>query len=114
MVRHHPGLPVDVWVLSDPTGGEWKKIYKIDMDARALISLFDDGMYSLSEECRSLCPIAWEKNDDVLIFVVFGDSGPYVAFDVKTGKSFTFGRRERMTSSMWCGFSYSLVSWTTN
>jgi len=114
MVRHHPGLSVDVWVLSDPTSGEWKKIYKIDMDARALISLFDDGMYSLSEECRSLCPIAWVKNGDVLIFVVFGDSGPYVAFDVKTGKPFTFGRRERMSRSMWCGFSYSLVSWTTN
>ncbi|KAH7839342.1 hypothetical protein Vadar_002932 [Vaccinium darrowii] len=115
MVWYGPGLSFDVWVLSDPISGEWKKIFKINMNAIAdgIIRLFSLPYGGLRpwKEFSFLHPIAWVENGDVVIFYSFFQ-GPYIAFNVKTGKTFKFGSCIKTEWRHMFGFSYSLVSWT--
>ncbi|GFZ01908.1 hypothetical protein Acr_15g0005170 [Actinidia rufa] len=58
-------------------------------------------------------PIAWVNNGEVVLFCVSCSPGPYIAYNVKTRETFTFGGQ--VYDEGWCfgrDFAYSLV-WLT-
>ncbi|XP_057496917.1 F-box protein At3g08750-like isoform X2 [Actinidia eriantha] len=110
-----PGIMFwDVWDLCDPMSGEWKKLYRIEWDFKnSRPRQVFKGLPSRSAVMSDILPIAWVNNGEVVLFCVSCSPGPYVAYNVKTGETFTFGSH---TSYVWWYFwrdyAYSLV-WLT-
>ncbi|GFY80580.1 hypothetical protein Acr_01g0003890 [Actinidia rufa] len=110
-----PGIMFwDVWDLCDPMSGEWKKLYRIEWDFKKSRSrqVFK-GLLSRSVVKTVFLPIAWVNNGEVVLFCVSCSPGPYIAYNVKTGETFTFGSHASYEWwYFWRDYAYSLV-WLT-
>ena len=110
-----PGIMFwDVWDLCDPMSGEWKKLYRIEWDFKKRRSrqVFK-GLLSRPDVKTAFVPIAWVNNGEVVLFCVSCSPGPYIAYNVKTGETFTFGNHAyNEWSYFWDDYAYSLV-WLT-
>ncbi|XP_057498358.1 uncharacterized protein LOC130782913 [Actinidia eriantha] len=76
---------MDVWELSDPLIGEWRKLYKIDWN------VIKCTLSHTLKEVLSFGPIAWVNRGEVLVFYSFREQHTYAAHNVKTGETFRFG-----------------------
>ncbi|XP_057496989.1 uncharacterized protein LOC130781691 isoform X2 [Actinidia eriantha] len=110
-----PGIMFwDVWDLCDPMSGEWKKLYRIEWDFKKSRSrqVFK-GLLSRSVVKTVFLPIAWVNNGEMVLFCVSCSPGPYIAYNVKTGETFTFGSHASYEWwYFWRDYAYSLV-WLT-
>ncbi|GFZ01914.1 hypothetical protein Acr_15g0005230 [Actinidia rufa] len=113
-----PGIMFwDIWDLCDPMRGEWKKVYRIEWDFKKRRSrqVFKGLLYRPPRPAvkTAFVPIAWVNNGEVVLFCVSCSPGPYIAYNVKTRETFTFGGQ--VYDEGWCfgrDFAYSLV-WLT-
>ncbi|XP_057512110.1 putative F-box only protein 15 isoform X2 [Actinidia eriantha] len=113
-----PGIMFwDIWDLCDPMRGEWKKVYRIEWDFKKRRSrqVFKGLLYRPPRPAvkTAFVPIAWVNNGEVVLFCVSCSPGPYIAYNVKTRETFTFGGQ--VYDEGWYfgrDFVYSLV-WLT-
>ncbi|XP_058215098.1 uncharacterized protein LOC131326360 [Rhododendron vialii] len=106
---------MDVLVLSDPTSGEWRMLYKIDFGAQKhLLTGMNHASFPPSgDEALLFVPIAWVNKGDVLVLYISrpsGYSGSYFAFNVKTGNFFKVGSKDYCVFDVCCGYAHSLDS----
>ncbi|KAL7204094.1 hypothetical protein ACSBR2_017207 [Camellia fascicularis] len=90
--------------------GEWKKLYKIDMDAQKYRLKGNlNSSFSWPGKHSYFVPIAWVNNGEV--FLCIADvPGPYIAHHVKTGEtSIIKSYDENVSRNFRCDFAYSLV-----
>lgn len=111
------GTIFDVWVLSDPMRGEWRKLRQIDFDnvQRCRLSCLFKGLLT-TRRYRGpyFTPVAWANNGGVVVvFSVEAKTGPYIALNVETRETFAFGRSEHECRyCFWKDYAQSLVSLT--
>ncbi|XP_028084668.1 uncharacterized protein LOC114285773 [Camellia sinensis] len=99
----------DVFVLSDPMSGEWRKLYKIELDVQKyrLNGILNKPVSWPGQ--NYFVPFAWADNGEV--FLCLSETpGHYVAHYVKTGETLIVGSYDedgwpRFRSN----FAYSLV-----
>lgn len=117
MVRYFPGTIFDVWVLSDPMSGKWRKLRQIDFDnvQRCRLSCLFKGLLT-TRRYRGpyFIPVAWANNGGVVVvFSVEAKTGPYIALNVETRETFAFRRSEHECRyCFWKDYAQSLVSLT--
>ncbi|KAG5522173.1 hypothetical protein RHGRI_034379 [Rhododendron griersonianum] len=87
------GTILDVWVLSDPMSGEWRKLHQIDFDTvqrRRLSRLFKGLLTTRRYGGPYFTPVAWVNSGEVVVFSVEAKTGPYIALNVETRETFAF------------------------
>ncbi|KAG5541516.1 hypothetical protein RHGRI_021371 [Rhododendron griersonianum] len=104
-------LVFEVLVLADPKTGEWKNLYKFDLNGKRefiRLSLYKEFYRATVLELQ---PIAWVNNGEVLVFTTFDPaSTSYIAHNVKTGETYSFSMCEENDTPFWCPHVNSLVS----
>ncbi|KAG5523619.1 hypothetical protein RHGRI_035424 [Rhododendron griersonianum] len=101
----------EVLVLADPKTGEWKNLYKFDLNGkRKMISL--SLIKKTSPKNLELKPVAWVNNGEVVVFTTYDRaSTSYIAYNVETGETYSFDMCEQnRCTPFWCPHVNSLVS----
>ncbi|KAG5523626.1 hypothetical protein RHGRI_035428 [Rhododendron griersonianum] len=101
----------EVLVLADPKTGEWKNLYKFDLNGkRKMISL--SLIKKTSPKNLELKPVAWVNNGEVVVFTTYDRaSTSYIAYNVETGETYSFDMCEQnRVTPFWCPHVNSLVS----
>ncbi|KAG5538911.1 hypothetical protein RHGRI_019454 [Rhododendron griersonianum] len=112
IVRLESGTLLDVWELSDPMSGGWRKLYTFDFDVpKYKSSGMFKGWFSRRADFTRFLPKAWVNNGQVVVFRLSHNPGPFIAHNVETGATFLIGSRYLDSlHSVSHGYAWSLVS----
>ncbi|KAH7862125.1 hypothetical protein Vadar_000359 [Vaccinium darrowii] len=112
IVQLKPRTLFDVWELSNPTSGGWRKLYTFNFDVQKYKSsgMFK-GWFSRRAKFAHFRRKAWVNNGEVVVLSVIHNPGPFIAHNVKTGATFFIGNH---LQDLRCfevhGYAWSLVS----